>query len=550
MNLKSLITSLTLSFVFVNAFSQVTLDLKERPKPMRTFNFRKISVNKNFIYNLGIDDKGDKSIYYIEKYNASTLDLEYQKDLKIFEDDKSALMHPLFVPPVCFESNGQVLAFYCGYDEDDKKVSVNVKTTNAQGDVNSTHITLFSFKDIEVRLKGLYINSLVKDKPLINYYFSADKGTVLIEIDSPKFKKIYSYAIPDLMNGKSEHGVYDLYDLCEAEKIEINKCFFVNNKVVFSYTKKTSIATKDFGFAVFDKITNSFKIKNLGLMASEVFSEDYNINLTEDRIFVSGYLRYPINSEKSLSIANSKVKQFSSYFNLTTLDFENKNEFDFLPSIAKFISVPKISYGFIDKTQTPDHYLDNMGLIASANYYYKISQIVMGSAPVESDHMDPMKVGKYKYDASGITTVCRDILVSKFDKSGKFVNQYLLPHHTGFNTFAGSARGALFVFVNPQRNFNYGLNGDDLHFFYLDNKKNSYTQAAEYDPENTKKCTVNNGALIHMSIKGDKVEREMLQKKEHKCYFYSNQNLMTGNEIMLDLENGKKWSTLGRVIIN
>lgn len=37
-----------------------------------------------------------------------------------------------------------------------------------------------------------------------------------------------------------------------------------------------------------------------------------------------------------------------------------------------------------------------------------------------------------------VTTVSRDILISKFDKSGKLLAKYLLPKAAGYNTFAGS----------------------------------------------------------------------------------------------------------------
>jgi hypothetical protein len=560
MNLKSLIASLTLSFVFFNAFSQVTLDLKERTKPLRTFNFRKISVNKNFIYNLGIDDKGEKSIYYIEKYNASTLDLEYQKDLKICEDDKSALVHPLFVPPVCFESNVQVLAFYCGYNEDDKKVSVNVKTTNAQGDVNSKYITLFSSKDIEVTLGGMYWNFIGYNKPVVSYYLSDDKKMVIIEIDSPKFKKIYTYALSDLLAGKTEHKEIDIKTITETEKIVIIKCFYVNNTLSFTYTKKLSPNFSDFGIAVLDNKTTMFQFKNLGLSVNETFSLDFFTNSTTNKIFITGYSRYLIDGKKSkiekntkenplIGISNTKVKPFSVHFNFATMAFENKNEFDFIPAVAKLLTVPKTAYGFIDKEHTPDQYLENTEIIESPNFYYSISNLLFGRGPYPTT-MNALNPTGLQNGGGGVTTVSRDILVSKFDKTGKLVNQYLLPRHTGFNTMAGSRSGPVYGFANKQRNFNYGLKGDDLHFLYLDNKKNIYTQAMEYDPKNTEKCTFENGALIHMSIKGDKVEREMLQEKEHNCYFYSSQNLMTGNEIILDLENGRKWSSVGRVIIN
>lgn len=549
MNFKTVITSFTLSLIYSVATSQVTLDIKERPKPVPTFNFRKISSNKDFIYNLGIDDKGEKSIYFIEKYNAKTLELLYQKDLKICADDKAALVHPLFVPPVCFESNNQFVVFYNSFNETDKSVKINVKTMNEKGEINPKWITLISSKDIDVQMEGMYFNTMGYYKPAIGYQISDDKKTVIIEIDCPKLKKIYTYAIADLIVGKTEHKEFDVKALVEKEKIVINKCFFVTDNLYFSYTKTNSNKIKDFGFATLDIKANNFQLKNLELTVNDLFSLDYILNQSSNKIFVVGYLRYPINPSKAVSIENSKVKQFTVQFNLNAREFENKNEFDFSPNVAKLLSIPKTAYGFIEKTHTPDQYLENIALVESSNYYFSISHLLFGRGPT-AGFINPMGVGAGAQGGGGVTTVSRDILVSKFDKTGKFINQYLLPCHTGYNTVAVSRSGVLWGFANKQRNFNYGIKGDDLHFFYLDNKKNIYNQSEEYDPRNTDKCVVDNGALIHMSIKKDKVEREIVAEKDHKCYFYSNQNLMVNDAVILDLEISKKNSELGRVIIN
>lgn len=559
MNFKTVITSFTLSLIYSAAISQVTLDVKERPKSMPTFNFRKISANKDFIYNLGIDDKGPKSVYYIEKYNINTLALEYQKDLKICADDKAALVHPLFVPPVCFESNNQFIVFYNSYNETDKLVKINLKTMNEKGEVNPKWITLISSKDIDVQMEGMYWNFIGYNKPVVSYYLSEDKKTVVIEIDSPKFKKIYTYSVSDLLAGKTEHKEFDLRTVTESEKIVINKCFYVNNTLSFAYAKKLSPNSSDFGMAVLDNKTNMFQFKNLGLTVNETFSLDFVANSLTNKIFVTGYSRYLIEGKKSttekntkenplVSISNTKVKPFNVHFNFSTMAFENKNEFDFVPAVAKLLTVPKTAYGFIDKTHTPDQYLENTEIIETPNFYFQISNLLFGRGP--SPTVLVPQVGGPGMAGGGVTTVSRDILVSKFDKTGKLVNQYLLPRHTGFNTFAGSRSGVLWGFANKQRNFNYGIKGDDLHFFYLDNKKNTYNQSEEYDPRNTAKCVVDNGALIHMSIKKDKVEREIVAEKDHKCYFYSNQNLMVNDSVILDLEISKKDSELGRVIIN
>ncbi len=548
MNFKTAIISFSLLLINSALMCQITLDIKEKPKPVATFNFRKISADRDFIYNLGVDDKGEKSIYFIEKYNTNTLALEYQKDLKICADDKSALVHPLFVPPVCFERNNQLVVFYCGYNDSEKKVNINVKTVNDQGDVNSKWTTLISSKDIEVTLEGMYWNFIGYNKPVIGYYLSEDKKTIIIEIDSPKFKKIYSYEISDLLAGKSDHKEYDIKALSETEKIVINKCFLINNNLCFSYIKKTSIKTSDFGIAILDSKSNNFQLKNLGLNVNELFSLDFCVNEDSKKLFISGYLRYPIVASKPVSIENSKVKPFDVSFNFSSLSFENKNEFDFLPDVAKYISVPKAAYGFIDKEHTPDQYLENTEIVESTNFYYSISNLLFGRGPSPTALVP--QVGGPAMAGGGVTTVCRDILVSKFDKTGKLINQYLLPRHTGYNTVAGSRSGPIWGFANKQRNFNYGLKGDELHFFYLDNKNNEYNQSAKYDPQNTKKCTVDNGALIHMSIKNDKIEKEFLSEKDHKCYFYSNQNIMINNMIILDLEKGKKDSETGRVLIN
>lgn len=548
MTIKTLIASLFI-FSLTQAVSQVTLDIKERHKPVPTFNFWKISENKDHLYNLGLVDKGEKSIYYIEKYNVNDLSLVYQKDLKICADDKAALVHPLLVPPVCFESNNQFLVFYNSYDEDNKTVKINVKTTNENGDVNSTVLNLISSKDINVQMDGMYWNLIGYTKPVISYYSSEDKKSIVIEVNSQTFRKIYSYFISDLFAGKSDHKEIDVKTLIETEKIVINKCFSINNTLCFSYTKKISNKVTDFGFAVLDDKTNSFTLKNLGLTTNDVFSVEYSPNLSSNKIFVSGYLRYPINAAKPTDIENSKVKLFNVQFNIKDLSFENKNEFDFLPTIAKYISVPKIGYGFIDKAHTPDQYLENMGLIENDEYYYSVSHLLFGRGPT-TGIINPMGVSGPAQGGGGVTTVSRDILVSKFDKTGKLIKQYLLPRHTGFNTFAGSRSGAIYVFANRQRNFNYGLKGNDLHFFYLDNKNNVFDPSENYDPRTTDKCTVNNGALIHITIKNDKIEREVLVEKDHKCYFYSNQSIMVNNAVILDVESDKKNSEIGRVIIN
>lgn len=547
MKSKTIITTI-ISLLFINMFSQVTLDIKERPKPINTFNLKKISSNNDCIYNLGvIDAKGEKSIYYIEKYNAKTLSLEYQTDLKICEDDELALVHPLFVPPVCLESNNQFIVFYCSYNKGDKKTMINLKTVNKQGNVNSKWINLISSSDIQVELDGMYWNTISPNKPVINYYLSEDKKTVMIEIDSPKFKKIFSYAISDLLEGKTQHKEYDIKTLTEIEKIVVNKCFFVNNTLYFSYAKKTSTKSSDFGIAVFDSKSSNFQLKNLGLNVNELFSIDYVLTPTSNKLFITGYLRYPVDATKEVSIENSKVKPFSVFYNISTMTFENKTEYDFLPLIAKHISVPKIAYGFIDKKYTPDQYLENTALIESPNFYYNISNLLLGRDPSQGRYTQPCSPNM---TGGGVTTVSRDILITKYDKTGKLLNQYLLPRHTSFNTFAGSASGALYAFANKQRNFNYALKGDDLHFFYLDNKKNMLVNPEEYNPRNTDKCNFDDGALIHMSIKNDKIERDILMEKDHNCSFYSNQSMMSGNILFLDLISKKKFSEVGKVIIN
>lgn len=150
----------------------------------------------------------------------------------------------------------------------------------------------------------------------------------------------------------------------------------------------------------------------------------------------------------------------------------------------------------------------------------------------------------------GVTTVSRDILVTKLDRAGKLIDQYLLPRATGYNTFAGSRSGSLVAFANKQRNFNYGIMNDDLHFFYLDNKKNPLTPLDTYDPSDIKKCEFGKSALVHFSIKNNKIEKEILIEKDNKCFFYSNQNMMVNSAVLFDLEIDKKNSQVGRIIID
>ncbi|MBC7475889.1 MAG: hypothetical protein H7263_16525 [Candidatus Sericytochromatia bacterium] len=549
MKLKTILSLLILSSTFHVSISQVTIDFKDRPKLEQTFNFRKISSNKDFIYNLGIKDKGEESIYFIEKYSVTSLNFEYQKDLKICEEDKAALVHPLFVPPVCFEYNNQLVVFYCSYNKTDKKVNINVKTVNEKGDVNSKFQSLVSSKDISVQLGGWYWNTIGYNKPVIGYKLSEDKKTVLIEIDSPKFSKIYAYAISDLLLGKTDHKEIDLLPLVEKEKIIINRFFMINNDLCFSYTKKISEKNTDFGFATLDNKTNNFQLKNLGLNVTTPFSIDYKVDQAKNKIFIAGFLRYSINSAEPVNVENSKVKLFNVQFNLASLSFENKNEFDFLPSIAKIISVPKLNYGFIDKKHSPDQYLENVDLLESPNYYYNISHLLFGREP-GSAIITPSHPGGDPMSGGGVTTVSRDILVTKLDRAGKLIDQYLLPRATVYNTFAGSRSGSLVAFANKQRNFNYGIMNDDLHFFYLDNKKNPLTPLDTYDPSDIKKCEFGKSALVHFSIKSNKIEKEILIEKDNKCFFYSNQNMMVNNAVLFDLEIGKKNSQVGRIIID
>ncbi len=545
---KAIISFFTLLLISQSIKAQVIADIKARPKAIQTFNFRKISANSEYVYELGIEDKGEKSVYYIEKYNVGTLNLEYQKDLKICEDDKLALVHPLFSPPVCFENNNQLIIFYNSYNESEKSVKINVKIMNQNGDVNPKFISLISSKDIEIQLDGFYWNLINYTKPAISYSRSDDKKSIIIEIDCPKLKKIYVYKVTDLIAGKTEHKEFDIKLLTETEKIVINKCFATKDILYFSYTKKTSQKMTDFGFAVFDNKANTFQLKNLGLTVNELFSLDY-MKIGENKIFISGFLRYPINAAKASNIENQKVKPFNVQFNITELVFENKNEYDFTPNIAKQISSVKSPYGFIEKTHSADQYIENEGLLESTDYYYSITQLLFGKEPT-STILIP-QIGGPGMPGGGVTTICRDILITQFDKSGKLINQYLLPRYSGFNTVAGSRSGVLYGFANKQRNFCYGLKGNDLHVIYLDNSKNEYGPVETYDPANVVKGGVGNSSLIDMKIKNNKVEKEILvTEKDRKVYFYSNQNMMAGNDILLDVEDGKKNSQLGKILIN
>lgn len=546
--MKKNLSTLIVSFFCLNTLNaQILIDFKDRPKPEPTFNFRKISANQNFIYNLGVKDKGEESIYYIEKYNAKTLDLVYQKDIKICEDDKDALVHPLFVPPVCFESNNQLVVFYCSYNEKEKTVNINVKTVNENGDAISKTRILISSKDIEVTLRGMYYNTIGYDKPVIEFTLSEDKKTILIEIDSPKFKKIYSYNIWDLLTGKITQNEVDLLSLVEKEKISINKCFLINNTLCFSYTKTNKDNTTDFGVATFDNGNKTFELKSLSLTVNTVFSVNYSINQSTNEIFISGYLRYPIDKKKPISTENLKVKLFNACFNLKSVSFKNKNEFEFKPEIARIISVPKENYDFIDKKHTPDQYLESIALIESDNYYYNISQLLFARGSV-TGRFEPTYPGFEKFYANGVRTSSRDVLVTKFDKVGKLINQYLLPRASQFDAFVGSRSGALVGFANRQRNINYNLINDELHVFYLDAKKNEFKPIETYNPNDIKICDIKNGNLVHFTIKNGKVEKEVLLTEHTNSFFYSNQNMINNDAVIVDLETDKKNSQIGRLI--
>lgn len=547
MKIKNIIGSFALSLIFTPAISQVKIDIKERPKPEATFNLKKISINQDALYVLGVKDKSEKSDYYIEKYNTKTLELLFQKDLRICADDKSALVHPGIVPPVCFESNNRLVIFYNSYIENNKGIEIKVKTVDENGEVSPGFITLVSMNDIEFSLDGRYTNWINQPKKKIDYFLSEDKKTIVILVNVPNFRKIFSVEIEDLIKGRSTVKVCDIYDFLKRENLTINKCFSINNKVCFSYIKQVTPERRDFGFAIIDNSGN-FRTKNMGLTVSDVFSEDYLINQADNKIMIAGYIRMPIDAERALSIANSKVKQFNVQFDLIESEFKNKTEFEFLPNIAKHLSVPHEAYGFIEKTQTPDHYLERGGLIESPNYYYQISQVVLLLAPYTET--EPMQIGYYSYNANGITTVSRDILVTKFEKSGKRLNQYLLPHHTSFNTFIGGKWAYISSIPNRQRNFVYGIKGDDIHFIYLDNLKNSYNSSIEYNPRETVKCVWKNAALIDMSIKKDIIAREVLIEKNNKSIFFSEQHFFYDNSIILDIEKDTGILEIGRVMIN
>lgn len=539
--MKKIETLLLLSILLVwkNHSAQVIIESKENTKPKPTFAFQKISASKNGIYILGVDDDGEKSTYFIEKYNSSNIELEYQKNLNICDDDKLALVHPLFTPPIVFERNDQIVVFYTSYNKSEKTTNINLKVVNEKGEIKQGFVTLISSPEIEVQMDGMYWNLIGYYKPVINYYLSEDKSIIIIEIDSPKFKKIHLFKLNDLVTGKSEHKSFDVLNLCNKEKLKIERCFYIKNKLCFTYNKNINDKKDEFGFAVYDEIQNKFNLTGLKLSSNHVFSSDYLVN-KEGNVFISGYQRTIIDNSKPLDAENSKIKMFNVIFNTSSYNFENKNEFEFVPNVSNLISKIKSPYGFINKNHSADQYLEKVSLIESTNYYFHISQLIFGKEPYFATEAQR---------GGGVTTVSRDILVSKFDKSGKLINQYLLPRHTQYNTYAGSRSGSLWAFTNKQRNSNFLLKDDDLHFFYFDHGKNTYNPLEIYDPNNTRKCD-NKSALVHYSLKSDAINREMLYEVgKHKVYFYSNQNLTFSNYVFLDIEEGRK-SSFGRAIVN
>lgn len=538
------IAALLLCLSAGTANAQATLNIEPKEKPKPTFIFKELGYTSDGIYALGIDDKSEKSDYYLEKYDPSSLGLVYQKPLNICEDDKQALVHPLLVPPVCIKTGEQFLVFYNSFDEASKNVSINLKIAKASGDVSSKHTVLLSSKDIDVQMEGFYWSSSENQKQVISYYPSVDLSSIVIDIESPKYRKILVYKMADLLAGSNTHTETDIKNLITNEKMMTDKCFLVNGKLIFSYFKSLPAGGTDFGFAVLDNAANAFNLVSSGIKANDVFSMDYCVNASSNKIFMTGFLRISKSTAKKMNLEDCKVKNFNSFFDLNSSSFSQAIQNEFTPAIAKVISTPN-TYGIIPKDQTPDNYLENVTILETPGNYFRISQLMLGREPGPAINMAAL--GGSAQGGGGVTTVARDILVQQYDKTGKLSGEFLLPKQNGFNTFAGTKSGALRTFANRQRNFSYYISNNDLHFFYPDNKKNVLYPIESYDPREIRNSEAGS-SMAHLSLKNGKVEKELFDTGKSICIFYSDQNITFPGGVILEVESGKG-SVLGKVTV-
>lgn len=526
------------------SIAQIALNLETKSgKTEPTLNFQKIACTGNNLYLLGIvPGNQDKSDYYIEKYNADNLSIVYQKNLNISVDDKDAFTRPLFTPPVCFEYKGNIVVFYNSFLEKDNTILINYKLVSPDGNVNPKFQTLLSSKDIDVVVNGMYLNFPKPAKPVINYSRSRDNSSIIIEVTATKYKKIFICKMEDLIAGRTTKQEVDVKNLFEKEKMTILDCFYENNTLLFSFYSKLNDKKVDLGMGEYDFGTSKFSFSKQDISGADVFSVDYSFQNDQSKVFISGYERVCINANKKISLDNSKVKMLTIWYNYKTHGFENKQEMDFVADIKKNISAYKI-YDDIDKKITADNYLEKIEMLQSDNFIFHISQLYFRDEPSGGD------ITKLGGGGTGVTTFASDILINKFDRSGKFINQFLIPKYSKYNTLARSLSANLDYFCNKLRYFGYILIKDDLHFVFADNSKNVLTSASNYIPNDVIEAYPGTTGLAHVSLKNDVLKKDILIDNRSKCIFYVEDNMNCKNSIIVETEQKKGYEP-GKIIID
>lgn len=279
--------------------------------------------------------------------------------------------------------------------------------------------------------------------------------------------------------------------------------------------------------------SSKFDIYRQETDAAGLFSMDHVFLKDNENLFITAYEKVRTKSSGRAIKKNTSVKLLSLRYNLKTHTFSSRSEQDFLPDAQPLLQHK--AYPGVEKKIAAANHLQKIETMESENFIFQISHL---SYMPSLSQNDPLIQGVYHADmltrnaGMAVMRISRDILVNKFDKSGKLIRQFLLPKNNQLINWY--PLNELIEYSDAGRHFGYLLMQDDLHFIYQDNSLNVLPSPGAYIP-NKIAPTGRVDLLAHFTIKNNNtLTKENLTDKNSFCIFYVQKNTTYKNSILID----------------
>ncbi len=438
-----------------------------------------IGNDANSVYLKGKSTKGSGINQVIQKIDSKTLDLVYEKGFELEKYEK--IWYTFF-------KENQIFIFTQKFDKNEKKLYVLLRQiSSSTGELIGDVKQIFSSE----------CPSYSESELIFNVSFSPDdKKMVIVSLKTPvKQAFVYETSTFKKLTTKEIIKSYKQSTVsCFNYRVDNNGAFFY----LFYYMNN------------FEKKTTSMAVANFQQTANQAIITQLEID--ENKDLVNGTFQFLNNNLAFCGLFKDNKNEvgvgvFSFFIDSKTNDIINKR-FDYF------------SYNVFSKLD----YQEGLLKKNPAGKFYSFEELI-----TVNDCVYLIESHSYEISGNGYYSYERELIVSKFNKTGKLEWMKIIPKYT----------------VNNLNNFNYLVRNNKIYFFYAEHPKNIENSTIdEYDPKKYMEIKNFNGSLLVCTTleEDGKLNRKVVFENKGWCYdpVSTNVILEKDNGLLLRMINKSK----------